>query len=375
MSAIYFHIPVCKTRCSYCAFYSTTSKNDINELVNSLKLELKNRKTFLSDPHIDTIYFGGGTPSLLSVAQIADLIHLVKSTFTLKSDAEITLEANPDDLNRTYLQGLLDAGINRLSIGVQSFDEITLQLANRRHKAQTATDAVELAASLGFRNMSIDLMYGFPTQTLASWIETVKRAIELPVQHISAYDLSYEEGTALWKMRQKKQLNPHDDDTINVMHDVLVEMLHNNGFEQYEVSNFAKNGFHSRHNSSYWNGMHYLGLGPAAHSYDGRSRCWNVASLADYIKCTNATEDCLECEILTNADKYNEFVLLALRTIRGVNMLELQEKFGEKYYTYCLKMSEKHLLRGNLQQRGDFLSATNQGFKLLNLISEDLMVE
>ncbi len=375
MSAIYFHIPICKTRCSYCTFYSTTAHNEQDRLIDNMLCEFRERNNFLKDRNIESIYLGGGTPSMLTLQNISRLLNEACTLYDInKSKTEITLEANPDDLNDAYLLGLLGMGISRLSIGIQSFDNTVLKQANRRHTGEIAINAVSRAAKLGFKNISIDLMYGFTEQTNESWISTVKQAITLPIQHISAYELTYENGTVLDKQRQAGKLKPTDDDTINDMHDTMVSMLAQKGFVQYEVSNFALSGYHSRHNSSYWCGTHYLGIGPAAHSYDGKTRSWNIASLQGYIKAIQHNEEHSECEILSHKDIYNELIMLSLRTTQGINLRQVNE-LGSDKLEFCLQMAQKHIALGDLQITNDYLRATTQGMKLLNLISEHLMLE
>ncbi len=376
MSGIYFHVPICKVRCSYCAFYSTTQGAKVDELVEGMCREMELRDDFLTDRVVRTIYFGGGTPSVLPAERIGHLLDEVRKRYAVCEDAEITLEANPDDLTEGYLLGLLDVGVNRLSIGVQSLNDEVLRFANRRHTAAQACEAVRMAAQLGFENISIDLMYGFPCETMVGWRETVDKALELPVQHISAYDLTYEEGTVLWRRLQAGEIVAVDDDEVNELHDVMVAKLKEKGFEQYEVSNYAQRGKHSQHNSSYWCGVAYLGIGPAAHSYDGDLvREWNVESLDAYVEAMQRGEGCSEREVLTAEDRYNEYVMLALRTVRGVDLAAMGEILGEEWARKCKVLAVKHLECGNLVLENGCVRATEMGFRLLNRISEDLMVD
>ena len=306
MAGIYIHIPFCKTRCVYCDFYKETDESKINDFVAALCAEATLRKNEISES-IKTIYFGGGTPSRLSKQHFENIFENLFSNFSVESDAEITLEANPDDLSEEYIQLLRELPFNRISIGIQSFDDDELKFLSRRHSAQQAIDAVKRCQQAGFDNISIDLMYGLPKQTLEIWKENLQKACELNIQHISAYHLIYEPETKLYSLLQKGKIQPVTDDASTEMFSTLIDVLLQNGFEHYEISNFAKNGLYSMHNTSYWKNEKYMGLGPSAHSYDGENRSWNVSSLNKYIESVKSGKLSQETENLTLSQKYMIF--------------------------------------------------------------------
>lgn len=283
MAGIYIHIPFCKSRCKYCDFFSTTMLEMREKYIMALVQEIEQRKNYLPTKDIYTIYFGGGTPSLMEVTQLETVLQAIYNNYNVEKGAEITLEANPGDLTAEKLQALRKMGFNRLSIGIQSFSNEMLQRIGRRHTAEQAISAVQLARDAGFNNMSIDLIYGLPGQTMENWKEEVTHAIALDVEHISAYCLSYEEGTPLTQMLHKGEILEIDEDIENQMYDYLVNTLKTNGLRRYEVSNFCKDNYYSQHNSSYWNNTPYIGLGAGAHSYNGLSRQWNISNLKSYI--------------------------------------------------------------------------------------------
>lgn len=371
MAGIYIHIPFCKTRCRYCDFFSTTLLEKRNEYVDALCKELIIRNSYLAPSNIETIYFGGGTPSLLNEEQLSTILEHIRTHFSVSPSAEITLEANPGDLTEKRLEALKNIGFNRLSIGIQSFHNQTLQLIGRRHQAEEAEDVVRSAQRAGFENISIDLIYGLPGQTLTDWKEDIEHAIGLNVQHISAYCLSYEENTPLMRMLRDGLIEEADEDTENNMYDYLVEQLARAGYEKYEVSNFSRLGMHSRHNSGYWNATPYIGLGAGAHSYDGKSRQWNIANLDVYIKGVANESNYYEKEELSDIDRYNELIMLSLRTCCGldIGMLSKQQQ------QHCLQQAQKYLANGQLVQKNNRLVATQEGTHILNRVIADLMID
>ena len=369
MAGIYIHIPFCKSRCRYCDFYSTTFLDLREEYTEALVIEAELRKHYLGTEPVSTIYFGGGTPSLLSASQIELILRKIHSLYKVEDEAEITLEANPGDLTKEYLRELRDTGINRLSIGIQSFDNNNLRLIGRRHTAEEAKEAVRMAQEAGFGNISIDLIYGIPGQTTEQWEEELRQAIQLDVQHISTYCLTYEDGTKMTQMLQNGDIIAVDDDTENRMYAILVNTLKDNGFEQYEVSNFAKVGYYSHHNSAYWDDTPYMGLGAAAHSYDGRTRQWNISDIKEYIRQVQTKDLQPEKEVLTERDKYNECVMLSLRTAKGIDLNRLTEEERD----YCLRKAETFINNGQLVSCGNRIVATMSGINILNLITEHLM--
>lgn len=372
MAGIYIHVPFCKTRCIYCDFYSNTGLIHTSFL-DALSQEIALRKDYFEGEPIDTIYFGGGTPSQLSVDSIRRILDRLMETFPLSSNPEITLEANPDDLDEAYVDGLSRLAFNRLSMGVQTFDDAGLKFLRRRHSARQAVEAVKRCQDAGFANISIDLMYGLPNQTLDGFASNIEVALGLDVQHISAYHLIYEQGTKLFRMKQDGEVMPVDEDLSVEMFSLLIKKLAEGGFEHYEISNFAKNGQYSRHNTSYWTGEKYLGLGPSAHSFNGQERQWNIASLNKYVLGMKNGNPNVEIETETPTTRYNEFVLTGLRTMWGVDLERLELEFGEQKRTYFLKNAEKHLKSGMLVPDGQQMKLSKKGIFVSDGIMSDLM--
>lgn len=373
MAGIYIHIPFCKTKCSYCSFYSATKYDAITEFTKSLAQEIKLQKNYLQQD-ISTIYFGGGTPTTLSPQQIEHILTEIRKNFTVKADAEITIEANPDDLSPSYLQGYQHIGINRLSIGVQTFDDTALQNINRRHTAKKALQAIENAEKTGYQNISIDLIYGLPNQTIQQWLQNINIATTLPIQHLSIYGLSYEEGTPLWLKLKKGIIQETDEETINRMYLSVVEKCQKKEFEQYEISNFAKQGYESRHNSAYWQQIPYLGLGPSAHSYDGTTRQGNVSSIKQYTKHIKQGTPHYLKEVLTKTDQINEYIMLQLRmTKNGIQIDQLTHLFGQEKTQQILRKAQKYIQTKHLIQTTEQLKLTVEGIMISNQIITDLM--
>ncbi len=377
MAGLYIHIPFCKSRCVYCDFFSTTMLEERKRYINALCSELHMRKDYLNE-RIDTIYFGGGTPSLLHanwLHRILDTIHLI---YNVSPDAEITLEGNPDDLTPRYLQSIKDLGFNRLSMGIQTFDDRRLRFLRRRHSAAEAVQAVENAQAAGFDNISIDLMFGFPDETLEEWTDDLDKGISLHPQHISAYSLMYEEGTKLTRMLECKQVKEIDEEVSHRMYTTLIERLEQVGYERYEISNFCKPGYHSRHNSSYWNGTPYIGLGAAAHSYNRTSRQWNPSSLNVYCHGIESGEPLIELEHLDANVRYNERVMTGLRTAKGVCLDDIEREFNADMRNYCLRNAQPHIDSGRLATHttadgNTWLSLTAGGLFVSDDIMSDLM--
>lgn len=354
---IYIHIPFCKSRCRYCDFYSTTCLEQCGEYVEAVRREIE----VCTKETPRTIYLGGGTPSLLSPDQIQMILSAIPH---LETVAEVTMEANPGDISLPYLQAIRAIGINRLSIGIQSFHNETLRLIGRRHTAEQAKAAVQAAREAGFNNISIDLIYGLPGQTMEEWVEDCQEALKLNSEHISTYCLSYEEGTPLTQMRNQGEIEETDEDMLNQMYDYLCQTLVSNGFEHYEVSNFSRPGFRSQHNSSYWQGIPYIGIGAGAHSYDGNRRSWNPSDLDAYIQGTLARNLLQEYETLSDEDKHTEAVMLGLRTAEGIDTALVQDK-SEKILQYTTS--------GHLRIENGRLIATQRGIHILNTIITDLI--
>ena len=373
MAGIYIHIPFCKRRCIYCDFFSTTQSEKKSAYVRAVCRELEMRKDYLEGEDIETIYLGGGTPSQLFREELQEIFDYIYKVYPVREDAEITLEANPDDLTPEYVAMLRQLPINRISMGIQTFQEETLKLLHRRHTATQAIEAFRRCREAGFQNISIDLMYGLPGETLETWKEDLQQAIALRPEHISAYHLIYEEDTVLWKLRELHQVEEADEDLSVSLFSTLIEQLSEAGYLHYEISNFCLPGLYSRHNSSYWTGKKYLGCGPSAHSFNGVSRQWNVASLDDYLKGVEGGQLDYEVEELDLYTRYNDFVLTSIRTCWGMPLSTLRSDFGEELYRYCLRMAKPHLDQGVLEKSEDVLKLTRKGIFVSDGIMSDLM--
>lgn len=349
MAGLYIHIPFCESKCIYCDFYSMVNNNHlIDKYIDALLVEAAQRKNELNSETITTVYLGGGTPSLLSITQLLKLVNGLKKVFDFSAVDEFTIEVNPDDVTADYIHQAKSHGINRVSMGVQSFSDEDLRFINRRHTAMQATDAIHIIKKAGIDNISIDLIYGIPGQNIEKWKNNVDTAISLLVQHISAYTLMYEEGTRLSVMRSLGKITEVDDDVVAAMYDYLVAQLKSNGYIHYEISNFALPGFHSRHNSSYWNLTPYLGLGVAAHSFDGTVRRYNPSNLKKYLDALGEGNLCVEVEKITKAEKYDEYVMLRLRTADGIDADELMHRFDEEYYQFFIEKTKPLVSEGSL---------------------------
>lgn len=373
MAGIYLHIPFCKRRCIYCDFYSTTQNEKKAAYINALCRELDQRKSYLEGEKIETIYLGGGTPSQLEAKDFEQIFQALYRLYEISPEAEITIEANPDDLTDEYVGMLRTFPFNRLSMGIQTFQEDILRLLHRRHTAQQAVEAFNRCRKAGFTNISIDLMYGLPGETLQTWEADLRQAVSMKPEHISAYHLIYEEGTVLWKLREQHRVEEADEDLSVSLFTQLIHKLKDNGYQHYEISNFCLPGMHSRHNSSYWTGKKYLGCGPSAHSYNGTSRQWNVASLDRYIEQVNNGQTYFEVEDLDLYTRYNDFVITTIRTMWGMQLDALKEQFGEKLYNYCLRMAQPHLSQGTLELSNNVLKLTEKGVFISDGIMSDML--
>ena len=374
MSGIYIHIPFCKVKCSYCNFYKTTDNSRIDDLVKAIKLEFWLRKDYLHDQQIQTIYFGGGTPSLLNAVQLHDIIRSCNTVLQVKPDAEITIEANPDDLNLTYLETVKAIGVNRLSIGIQSFSQADLKLMKRRHNPIQAINAVKLARQAGFKNISVDLIYGVPGMSFSQWKENLDQVFGMQVEHVSAYHLTYHKGTQLWNDLQKGVIQEIDEAESVKQYQELISVANKFGFIHYEISNFAREGYFSRHNSSYWNQTEYLGLGPSAHSFDKNSRQWNVASLNYYLLSLKNGKIPFKREKLSNKDRFNDYIITTLRTIWGANLKKIESDFGKKYSDHVTSVSKKYLDSGQVIKNGESIYLVKDGWFVSDSIMTDFML-
>ena len=373
MAGLYIHVPFCTKRCIYCDFFSNTEMKYKSSYVESVIKEMALRKDYIEGEEIETIYFGGGTPSLLSATDFRDLFEAIQQTFIIKEKAEITLEANPDDITESSVKNLCKLPFNRVIMGVQSFNDNDLHFLNRRHDSREAHQAIKLWKENDIHNISIDLIYGLPGQTIEAWIANINEALTLDIPHISAYMLTYEKGTPLYRMLQAGKIKPADDDLSLAFFSTLIKMLTTAGFTHYEISNFARQEFFSQHNSSYWTGKKYLGLGPAAHSYNGKNRQWNVASLPKYIEGIKNNKPITNGEILNLFTCYNDYIVTRMRTRWGIKLSDLQKLFGDNLKNYFLKTAQPYIKEQFLIQNEDTIKLSERGTFISDGIMSDLM--
>jgi len=374
MAGIYIHIPFCKQRCSYCDFYTRVAPRQIDDTVNAIVREMEIRADYLKREPIQTIYFGGGTPSLLTAEQFQQIFDKIYALFEVNYAAEITFEANPDDLTPVFFESIKQLSFNRISIGIQSFDDVQLKKINRLHSGDEAVAAFTSARNAGFDNISIDLIYGLPLQTKQNWEIQLNKALSLGAEHISIYGLTYEEGTPLHKLRELGRVSSADDSEMVEMYKLMFRKMEKAGYEPYEISNFAKPGLRSQHNSAYWKMIPYLGLGPSAHSFDGNSRQWNVSSIKKYNADVFTGSNFFELENLTLIDKYNEYVMVALRTKEGVNLSYIAEKFGADFCDKFMITAQKQIENKYMVVNNQHVSLTLEGILISNLLIEDFVL-
>jgi oxygen-independent coproporphyrinogen-3 oxidase len=371
MAGIYIHIPFCRKACHYCNFHFSTTHHQIEPMLAAMAKEANLQKNYLSET-IETVYFGGGTPSLLSIDQLQKLMEVIKTTYKIHPLAEITLETNPDDFEEVKLEAWLKMGINRLSIGVQSFVEADLQWMNRAHNAEQAEKCIKMAKAIGFTNITIDLIYGTPTLTDEAWKQNVEKALSLGIDHISCYALTVEPKTSLDKMIQQKKIAAVDPDKQANHFSLLMQWLTDAGFDHYEISNFSKPGKKSKHNSNYWNGVDYLGIGPSAHSFNGKSRQWNLANNALYIQSLLKNIVPFEREELTDMQQLNEYIMTSLRTMEGLSLNLVHHKWSEKELQKILALAQKPIAQGFMLHQNNCLILTNAGKLMADGIASDL---
>ena len=372
MAGIYIHIPFCKQACHYCDFHFSTSVKKKHELVQSLCREQELRKSELIET-VETIYFGGGTPSLLTAEELDLLLECVDTNYSIIDSPEITLEANPDDLTPEKIRELSDSKVNRLSIGIQSFFEEDLKMMNRAHNVKEALECIKNAIP-HFKNISVDLIYGIPGMTRDRWLENIRTAISLGVPHLSCYALTIEPKTALDNFIKKGLMAPMDDALAQEHYTILIEETEKMGFINYEFSNFGKEGYQSQNNMAYWRGKSYLGIGPSAHSYDGTVRSWNVNNNTKYIKSIEKNQLPLEREVLSEKDKYNEYIMTRLRTQWGVSLREVDENFGRDYRKYLMTQAQRSIENELLSLENNILTITKKGKFLCDGIAADLFL-
>ncbi|HRB71541.1 MAG TPA: radical SAM family heme chaperone HemW [Flavobacterium sp.] len=371
MAGIYIHIPFCKQACHYCDFHFSTSLKKKDEMIAALVRELQLRQKELGNETVETIYFGGGTPSILPITDIRLIIDTIYELFNVADNPEITVEANPDDLSEERIIALSENGINRLSIGIQSFFEQDLKLMNRAHNATEALKCLQIATQY-FDNISIDLIYGTPGMDNQRWLENIQQALDLGIPHISSYALTVEPKTALQQFIKKGIVPQPDDAVAHEQFLLLVDQLETNGFVHYELSNFGKENYFSQNNSAYWLGKKYLGIGPSAHSYDGIHRSWNIANNTLYINTIAEDKLPLEIEALTPTDRYNECVMTGLRTIWGVSIDRIEAEFGPVYKDYLLQEAQQYRDSGKLELKNNILRTTREGKFFSDGIASDL---
>jgi len=373
MSGIYIHIPFCKQACHYCDFHFSTSMKKKEEMVLALVKELEFRKDEFQNEVVETIYFGGGTPSVLSIDDIRFLIDAVYQNYQVVEHPEITLEANPDDLDDETILQFANSLINRLSIGIQSFFEDDLQLMNRAHNSEEAKKCLAVATKY-FDNISIDLIYGMPNMSNEKWLQNIETALSFNISHISCYALTVEPKTALYKMIKSGIISNLDDDLAQQHFHILIDKLQENGFVHYELSNFGKPNYFSKNNTAYWLGKKYIGIGPSAHSFNGKSRSWNVSNNSIYLKAIAENKVPSEIEILSKTDQYNEYIMTGLRTIWGVSLERIETEFGSSYLEYLHQQAEKFISDNLLEVENNILKTTKKGKFLSDGIASDLFL-
>ena len=375
MTGLYIHIPFCKSRCIYCGFYSTTAEQMKQAYVDAVCREMELRNAIYEKEGKDvgktlaTVYLGGGTPSQLSPTQLQQLFDAIARHYDVNDDAEITIECNPDDVTEAFAELLQSLPVNRVSMGAQTFDDDRLQFIHRRHTSKQVTTAIRRLREKGIHNISIDLMYGFPDEALEEWEHDIQQALALNVEHISAYALTYEEGTPLYRLLEEGKVKEIDEERSLAMYDRLIDRLQEAGYEHYEISNFARKGWRSRHNSSYWQLVPYIGIGAAAHSYDGRRRQWNIADINSYINHIQQGIVPAEGELLDKDSRYNDHVMLALRTCEGLDLSTLDS--DER--SYCEETAKKFVLDGLLVKTDNHLRLSRKGLFVSDMIMSELM--
>lgn len=365
MAGLYVHIPFCSSRCVYCGFYSTTGLELRERYVEAVCKEIETR-----GERVNTIYLGGGTPSQLSIEQLKRVFDAAYIYNKVENDAEVTIEVNPDDVNKEFAEALRQLPVNRISMGAQTFSNERLRFLHRRHHAEQVPAAVETLRQAGFSNISIDLMYGFPEQTLEEWQSDIDKVLALGVEHISSYCLMYEEGTPLYKLLEQGKVSEIDEETERRMYYTLIERLESAGYEHYEISNFARPGYRSRHNSSYWKGTPYMGIGAAAHSFDIKTRSWNVADIRKYIESMERGERLFEQEEIDDTTHYNDAITVALRTKEGLDLTTLQVDQRD----YCMANAKRHIDAKLLKTENNHLVLTKEGLFVSDMIMSDLMI-
>jgi oxygen-independent coproporphyrinogen-3 oxidase len=376
MAGIYIHIPFCKKLCSYCDFYHILSTGDHDSFIKALLSEAEMRKDYTRSEEISTIYIGGGTPSVLSVKEVKTIFDCLFRNYSVNKNCEVTFEMNPDDVNIPYLLGIKKLGVNRISLGIQSWRDKDLTMLNRRHDSAQAERALKDVFKAGFDNVSVDLIYGIPGLGTADWGRNIDITFSYDIKHLSAYHLTIEEGTPLARMKKKGIIEEIDEEESSSQFNLLVEKAINAGFIQYEISNFAKTGYFSAHNTNYWKQVNYLGLGPSAHSFNGYSRQWNISDIKGYIKAVNSGNQFFGREDIDNKTRFNEYIMTSLRTMWGIDLEYVEKTFEKEGYDYVLNMADKFINYGLMRKEADALILTNQGKMISdNIISEFMLTD
>lgn len=370
MAGIYIHIPFCRKVCFYCDFHFTVSLRNKNRVLLSVQKELEERKEYLQGEEVETVYLGGGTPSVLSIAEVDQLLSVINKNYPVSGNPEVTLEANPDDLTYEYLVGLKNIGINRLSIGIQSFWDHHLSWMNRRHNAEKAENCIHTARRAGFNNINIDLIYGLPQMTLNEWNFNLDKFFRLEIPHLSAYHLTIEPKTVFGVKKKRGQLSEIDENSSVAFFEVLLERMDQNRYQHYEISNFAKDEHYSRHNLGYWFHKKYLGAGPSAHSFDGTSRRWNTRIHQEYLTFLNEGKPYFEEEQLSLEERFNDYILTRLRTSWGINLREISELFGEASVRKVMPVAENY--RDFLVRTSDFICLNTKGKFIADRIASEM---
>ncbi len=377
MAGFYIHIPLCRKVCYYCDFHFVASLKHKDILVESLLTEIKQRSSDWKNHTFSTIYFGGGTPSVLSIEEINKLVSQVYKYYNIANKIEFTLEANPDDLSKDYLKELKHyTNVNRLSVGVQSFHDKDLEFTNRRHNGGQAINSIKNAKEVGFENITLDLIYGIPGLSLSEWNENLDTFLQLDIPHLAAYHLSIEPKTVFGVFQKKNKIQEINEELSIQQYNLLIDKLKAQGYEHYEISNFAKKGMYSKHNTGYWQGNEYIGIGPSAHSFVGNTRRWNIANNTKY--CSTILKefsDCFEYEELTNNDRFNDYLLTSLRTIWGANLNFIKHEFGEKYFEYCQQQIKKYTDASQLELNENMFRISEKGWLVSDSILADLFYQ
>jgi len=374
MAGIYIHIPFCKKLCFYCDFYHIISLKDNKAFIDALQKEALLRKDYLGSEKVSTIYFGGGTPSVFSIEEIGIILDSIKKFYNVTDDCEITIELNPDDVNPGYLKNLKQHDVNRISLGIQSWRDTDLKMLNRRHDSTQAVKALKDTLNAGFKNVTIDLIYGIPGMERKDWESNLDFSFSFDIKHLSAYHLTFEKGTVFGRMLEKGDISEIDEDESAAQFNTLIEKAESAGFIQYEISNFGKPGYFSLHNSNYWKQVSYIGLGPSAHSFNGYSRQWNLRDVKGYIKAINTGKIFFEREELNTKTRFNEYIITSLRTMWGIDLEYVERMFEKEGYDYVVNLASKYRNYGMMKQEKNSLVLTNQGKMISdNIISEFMM--